>query len=86
LLFLLDVDDLAAFVEAAVWADCMRQTHFTAIAALNQVAGFQRIVGTTAVSATWRNLPFRLGGHDPTPSQDLLKTNDMHLPYGVFSQ
>lgn len=34
-LFLFDLDDLAALVEAAVWANPVRQAHFAAVRALH---------------------------------------------------
>jgi hypothetical protein len=45
----IDVYNFAALVESAVGADVMRQTHFTAVGAIHQLAGLEGIVCPAAV-------------------------------------
>lgn len=44
LLFFFNIDDFAALVMSAIGANRVRQPHFTALAALNQVNCLQRIM------------------------------------------
>ena len=41
----------------------MRKAHLAAIAALDKIASFQRVVGTTPISAAFGNFTFWEGGH-----------------------
>jgi hypothetical protein len=65
--FVFLADNLAAFVMTAVRADGVRQAHLAAIAALHQVARFQRIVGAPAITATGSVFSLRMGWHGLTP-------------------
>jgi hypothetical protein len=47
-----DVDYFAAFIMSTVRAHGVGQAHFSAIAALHQVACYQTIVGAAAITAT----------------------------------
>jgi hypothetical protein len=66
-LLLFDVDHFTALVMAAIWANGVGQAHFTAIAALDQVTSFQRVMGAAAITATRSVFPFWLWGHGLTP-------------------
>jgi hypothetical protein len=57
-LFLFNADNFAAFVMTTVGADGMRQPHFAAVAALNQISGFQCIVCTASIATTFRQFTF----------------------------
>jgi hypothetical protein len=43
-------DNFAAFVMSATRANVVREAHLSAVAALNEVAGLERIVRPTAVT------------------------------------
>jgi hypothetical protein len=63
LLFLFHVDHFAAFIVTATGAHGVRQAHFTAIAALNQVRGSKCVMGAAAITASRAVFTFRLRGH-----------------------
>jgi tetrahydromethanopterin S-methyltransferase subunit D len=63
LLFLLDLNDFASFVEAAVGTDSMRQTHGAAIGAGDQVAGLEGVMGAAVVAAALRVFALWMWGH-----------------------
>jgi len=44
--------DFPALVMPAIGANRVRQAHFSAIAALNKIDAFQRVIGAAAVSST----------------------------------
>jgi hypothetical protein len=71
-----DVDNFTALVMAAVGTHGMRQPHFTAIAALDQVTSFQRVMGATAITAARSVFPFWLWGHGLTPELKFIKHPD----------
>lgn len=63
ILFLLNANHFTAFIVTAVWAYAVGQTHLTAIAALHQIAGFQGVMGSPSIAATFGQLPFWQWGH-----------------------
>jgi hypothetical protein len=66
-LFFFDFEDFPPFVVSAARADGMRQAHLAAVAAGDQVAGFQRIVSATAIAAPAGKLTFWLWWHGFLP-------------------
>jgi hypothetical protein len=48
---LLDFDDFAAGIVAAVWANAMGKAHLTAIRAGDEVLGIQSVVGAPSIAA-----------------------------------
>ena len=67
-LFCFDFDYFAIAVVTARWADVVRQAVLTAVLALHQVGGFDRVVRTAAIPATRSVLALWLWGHDLTPT------------------
>ena len=56
-------DHFAAFVMAAIGANVMRKPHLAAVRASNQLAGFECIVRSAAVPATFGNFTLWQRGH-----------------------
>jgi len=56
-------DDFTTLVMTAIGTDRMRQAHLTAVAARDQVAGFEGIVRAPPVPASLGKLAFWLWGH-----------------------
>ena len=52
LFFFVDFDHFATLVVSAVWTDSVWQAHGTAVAARNQIARRERIVGAASVATT----------------------------------
>jgi len=83
-LFLLffHVDDFAAFIVSAFWADGMRQAHLAAVAALGQGSRGQSIMGAPAVAATLGMFALWMWGHWVTPSFVINYNATKRLPSG----
>jgi ABC-type arginine/histidine transport system permease subunit len=63
LLFFFGCNYFSTLIMSAFWADCMREAHFTTIAALNQIVGFQCVMGAATIAAALRKFPFWLRNH-----------------------
>jgi hypothetical protein len=63
LLFFFDLDDFATLIIPAVGANGVRETHLTAVAALDELGHNKCIVGSPAVAASFRKFTFRLWNH-----------------------
>src|SRR5690554_1209108 len=62
-----EINNLAAFVEAAGRANGMGQAHLTAVGAGHQVAGRERIMGAPAIATSLGMLALWMWGHGLTP-------------------
>jgi hypothetical protein len=63
-LLLFHIHDFTAFVMAAARANRVRQAHFAAVAALDQISSYQTIMGAPAIPASLRMFPLWMWGHD----------------------
>jgi hypothetical protein len=61
------VDHFFALVMPAARADCVGQSHFSAVRALNKILCFQCILRTAAVAAASGKLTLWLWGHSLLP-------------------
>jgi hypothetical protein len=61
--FFFNIYHFTALVMTAVGANGVRQAHLTAVAALYQVARFQRVMGTPAIAATGGVFSLWMWGH-----------------------
>ena len=59
-----DFDNFASLVETTFGANRMRQAHGATVRADVQIARFEEIVGTTAVTAAFGNFTFWQRGHE----------------------
>jgi hypothetical protein len=67
LLFSFLSDDFATFVVTAFRADGVRQAHLAAVAAGYKVAGFQGVMGATAITATLGKFSLWMWWHGLSP-------------------
>ena len=65
--FFFYVDDFSSLVLSTVGANGMRKPHFTTIAALNEIRGFERVMCPAAVSSALRKFSFWKRNHFYTP-------------------
>jgi hypothetical protein len=63
LLIFFDLDDFATLVIPALRADGVRETHLTAVAALDELGHNEGVVGAPAVAASLRKFAFWLWNH-----------------------
>lgn len=82
LLIFFHVDHLFALVMSAARADSVGQSHLTAIGALHQVLGFQRILRAAAISAASGKFTLWLWGHVllpvPVPVENWISMDNFH--------
>jgi hypothetical protein len=60
-------DDFATFIVTAVRADRVGQAHLATVAASYKVAGFQGVMGATAITATLGKFSLWMWGHGLSP-------------------
>lgn len=70
--FFFDVQYFPALVLPAIGANSMGKPHFTAIAALYQVGGFECVLGASAVASAFGKFSFWKWNHFNTPVKKFL--------------